>query len=119
MLPQPDLLPIDGRFDDGRGGDAVLALSVNMVNHHAARDAFDVFNHKFRERRCMRRVPQRIELRLRPRDGFERFDFPQQFVIDAPRAQRFVHAADERRLAPIGQRDDARLAVNQAEGLIG
>ena len=118
VFPQAHFPPIDGRFHYYRGRFGFVAPALDFADEFAAGEPIQVLHHEVRERHRERRLPQRIELRLHPRDGLRRVVFPDQLVVEAKGRLGFVGAAEKRRALAVDQGDDAGLAVDQAEDVV-
>ena len=118
VFPQAHFPPIDGRFHHHRRRFGFVAPALDFADEFAAREPIQVLHHEVRERHRERRLPQRIELRLHPRDGLGRVVLPDELVVEAKGRLGFVGAAEKRRALATGQGDDASLAVDQAEHFV-
>lgn len=119
VLPEADFLAIDRRFDDGGGGVRCFTPVPEIGDDDALRQPLDVLHHGVGQFDGKGRIPQGVELFLNPADGVFGVVLPEQFVVQAPGSQGFVDAAEEGGPTAVRQGDDARLAVDQAEFLVG
>ncbi len=92
---------------------------VYAINDGALNYAPKVFLHKAGKRHGPRMVKKIIEFVLDPADPLRGIVLPEDFVILTPAGKGFVDASDKRGLAAVGQGDDAGLAVNEAEDMVG
>ncbi len=63
--------------------------------------------------------PEGIELLLHPLDRLRGRVFPEKFIVQRPSGFGFVDASHEGGFRSVGERDDAGLAVNKSEVLVG
>jgi hypothetical protein len=126
VLPETGLLPVHRRFDEdgrGHGGYGLRHRLFRPIFHRrddlAAAEPLDVFDDEIGQRHGRMVRPQGVELLLDPGHGFRRRVFPEQLVVQRPGRLGLVHAAQERRLGAVGQRDDPRFAMDEPEVSIG
>ena len=121
VLPQPDLLAVDRRLhDDGRGVRVrCVPPAGDVPDQLAARQPIEVPDDEIREPDREGRRPEGVELLLHPRDGLRRIVLPDELVVEAKRRPGLVRTAEEGGLPAVSSRNDARLAVDQAEDVIG
>ncbi len=119
VRPQPVLLAVDGRLDDGRGRLGVLPPGLHASDDLAAGEPSDVLHHEVREPDGERARPQGVELLLHPGHGLERVVLPHELVVELPGVVGLVGAPHEGGLPPVGQRHHAGLAVDEAELVAG